>query len=106
AIDASQNPPILFAATGSGVSGSRANALFVASDRTKNGLWKSTDGGNSWMHYPAPTFRCVLLPSPSTTPCPATDVRFDPQNPSDVYVAIRFDNVFISHDGGTHLHRS
>ena len=100
AIDTSQNPPILFAATGSGVSGGRANPTFVASDRTKNGLWKSTDGGNSWTQYSAATFRCGLLPNPSTTPCPATDVRFDPQNPSDVYVAIRFDNVFISHDGG------
>jgi photosystem II stability/assembly factor-like uncharacterized protein len=101
AIDTSQNPPILFAATGSGVSGGRANPPFVASDRTKNGLWKSTDGGNSWTQYAAATFRCGLSPDPSTTPCPATDVRFDPQNPSDVYVAIRFANVFISHDGGT-----
>ena len=101
AIDTSQNPPILFAATGSGVSGSRATAVFVASDQTKNGLWRSTDGGNSWTQYAAARFGCGLLPSPSTTPCPATDVRFDPQNPSDVYVAIRFDNVFISHDHGT-----
>ena len=101
AIDTSQNPPILFAAVSFAFSSGRGRPAFVVSDRMQNGLWKSTDGGNSWMHYPAATFRCVLLPTPSTTPCPAEDVRLDPQNPSDVYVAIRFNNVFISHDGGT-----
>ena len=100
AIDTSQNPPVLFAAIGAGESGARGAAQFVASDLTKNGLWKSTNGGNAWTQYPEPTFKCGLLPQPRTTPCPATDVRVDPQNPSDVYVAIRFDNVFMSHDGG------
>src|SRR5215510_1989605 len=66
AIDTSQNPPILFAATGTGVSGSRATAVFIASDLTKNGLWRSSDGGNSWTQYAAATFRCGLSPNPST----------------------------------------
>src|SRR6266436_3257809 len=101
AIDTSQHPPTLFAATGFGFTGGRADPLFIANDRTKNGLWKSTDGGNSWTQYSVDTFRCGLLPNRSTIPCPATAVRIDPQNPSAVYVAIEFDNVFISHNGGT-----
>ena len=100
AIDTSQNPPILFAATGAALGSSRAAAIFIATDQTKNGLWKSTDGGISWTQYSEATFGCGLLPNPSTTPCPAADVRLDPQSSSDVYVAIRFDNVHISHDGG------
>ena len=91
AIDTSHNPPILFAATGAAFGAGRADANFLATDQTKNGVWKSTDGGISWARYWEAAFGYGLLPDPSTTPCPAADVKFDPQSPGDVYVAIRFD---------------
>jgi hypothetical protein len=101
AVDASHNPPHLFAATTAfSGSASRADALFSEGNLTKGGLWRSTNGGTSWTQYSAATFGCELFNN-SSIPCPATDVVIDPSNPMNVYAAIEFDNVFKSTDGGT-----
>ena len=97
-IDTTHNPPVLFAAAGSGASAGRADPFFSESDPTKFGLWRSQDGGNSWTQYPAGTFAgCALVGGGS---CPAEDVVIDPNNPLNVYVGAQFDDVFRSTDGG------
>jgi hypothetical protein len=98
AIDTSHNPPtLLAAATPFAVSAGRADPVFFEGDLTKGGLWRSQDGGNTWMQYSPATFGCQIA---MNAPCSAMDVVIDPQNTNHVYAAIEFDNVFFSDDGG------
>ena len=107
AIDTSHNPPHLFAAVGGGASLGRADPFFPESTRSKFGLWRSLDGGNTWTQYPFTTFSppgrtggCELGNSTPAVPCPAEEVVIDPKAPNNVYVQIEFDDVFHSADGG------
>ena len=106
AIDATTTPgsPRIFAGTTSGFSGSRADAGIFESDASKAGLWFSANGGSTWTQYPESTFgNCDLLGG-TTAPCPADDVKIDPANPKNIYVAIDSNNVYYSNNGGTTFH--
>ena len=93
--------PIIFAGTTTGFSAGRTDPAIFESDQTLSGLWMSSNGGTSWTHYPASTFGgCEVIVS-TNSPCPADDVKVDPTNPQNVYVAIDSFNVFYSHNGGT-----
>jgi hypothetical protein len=100
ALDTSTNPPAVFAAASAGLSGGRAGPRFSPSDPGKLGLWRSTDGGASWLHYGVDVhdpFGCSLAPGVF---CPASDVAVDPSSPANVYAAIQGDGVFVSTDAG------
>jgi len=99
AVDTSRNPRIIFAGVSYGSSASRADSSLVESDFDSNGLWRSTDGGGSWIQYPLGTFG----PCPYFTeaPCPAEQVVIDPAAPSDVFVSVLGTGVFRSTDSGT-----
>jgi Abnormal spindle-like microcephaly-assoc'd, ASPM-SPD-2-Hydin len=90
----------IFAGATSGLSGSIADAGMFETDASKSGLWRSTDGGTNWIHYPALTFGGCEVIGGFDTPCPADDVKIDPTNPANVYVAIDSFNIFHSSDGG------
>ena len=93
--------PIIFAGLTTGFSAGRTDPAIFESDQTLSGLWMSSNGGTSWTHYPASTFGgCEVIVS-TNSPCPADDVKVDPTNPQNVYVAIDSFNVFYSHNGGT-----
>ena len=106
AVDTS-TPPHIFAAATYAASLSRADATFIESDVNNDGLWRSTDGGTTWVQVGNSTLTggrasfndCALFGT--TDPCPATDVVVDPNNSSRVYAAISFVNVFTSSDGGS-----
>lgn len=93
--------PIIFAGTTTGFSAGRTDPSIFESDQTLSGLWMSSNGGTSWMHYPAATFGGCEVIAGTNSPCPADDVKVDPTNPLNVYVAIDSFNVFYSHNGGT-----
>jgi hypothetical protein len=95
-----QKPPTIFAAAARGFIAGRADPDFGATDPTKAGLWRSTDGGKTWGHYSAGTFGCGMKPAPSKNPCSAKDVAIDPNGPNSVYVSIEFAGLFHSIDGG------
>ena len=104
AIDTSVHPVTIYAGVTDGFSGSRADAPVYQTDGSLNGLWKSSDGGNTWTHYdPSVEFNGCLV---AGTPCPADDVVIDPVNPSNVYVALDTEGtsgnpvVYYSHSGG------
>lgn len=92
AIDTSHKPSTLFAAASYAYSFDRADAFFLESAPSDEGLWRSTDGGNHWKQYPASSFGCGA--------CPAEDVVIDPSNPKKVYASFLDDAVFRSTDGG------
>ena len=102
AIDTVTTPgkPRLFAGITSGFSASRADAGIFETDSSKAGLWFSSDGGNSWMHYNESVFGGCDLLGDGSAPCPADDVKVDPTNPANVYVGIDSANVYFSNDGG------
>jgi hypothetical protein len=70
-------------------------------------LWRSTDGGTTWLQVGNSTASggratfnsCTNFTT--TDPCPATDVVVDPNNSNRVYAAIDFVNVFTSSDSGS-----
>jgi len=99
AVDTSQSPRIIYAAVSYGSSASRADASLVESDFESNGLWRSTDGGGSWIQYPLGTFG--TCPYFTNAPCPAEQVVIDPSAPSDVFVSVLGTGVFRSTDSGT-----
>ncbi|HEY2108154.1 MAG TPA: hypothetical protein VGH29_20315, partial [Candidatus Binataceae bacterium] len=101
-------PPHIFAAATYASSLSRADASFLETDVNNDGLWRSTDGGTTWVQVGNSTAAaggratfnsCTLFLT--TDPCPATDVVVDPNNSARVYAAINFVNVFTSSDGGS-----
>ena len=99
AIDPS-NTKRIFAGVTSGFSANRADAGIPESDSSLAGLWFSSDGGNSWSQYLETTFQGCDLIGDGSAPCPADDVKVDPLNPQNVYVAIDTSTVYSSSDGG------
>ncbi len=93
--------PRLFAGLTSGFSANRADAGIFETDASQAGLWMSTDGGNNWSQYPESTFNNCDVFGGTGAPCPADDVKIDPLNPQNVYVAINTDTIYYSNDGGT-----
>lgn len=106
AIDTHTTPgtPRLFAAITSGFSANRADAGIFETDASQAGLWKSTDGGNNWSQYPESTFNNCDVFGGTSAPCPADDVKIDPLNAQNVYVAINTDTIYYSNDGGQTFH--
>jgi len=97
AIDASKTPPVLFAGITDAGPSSRSDAFFSTSNTANNGLWRSTDGGASWIQYLASTFGGCMQRG---GPCQADDIKIDPVNPQNVYAAIDAQNVYRSTNEG------
>ncbi len=98
AVDVSQTPRTIYAAVTYGSSANRADASWVEGDFSQNGLWRSADGGESWIPYPAATFGAC--PYFTNDPCPAESVVIDPASPSTVLVSILGTGVFRSSNSG------
>ncbi|HZY58343.1 MAG TPA: hypothetical protein VFE56_01190, partial [Candidatus Binataceae bacterium] len=102
-----RTPPHIFAAVTYASSNSRADASFVESNVNNDGLWRSTDGGTTWIQVGNSTLPggrasfngCTVFGN--SDPCPGMDVVVDPNNHDQVYASINFVNVFNSTDGGT-----
>jgi len=102
AIDTSTTPgtPRIFAGTTNGFSANRADAGIFETDSSVAGLWFSANGGTSWTQYPESTFGNCDLVGDGTAPCPADDVKVDPNNAQNVYVAIDSNAIYVSNNGG------
>ncbi len=98
AIDTTQTPRTIYAAVTYGSSANRADASWVEGDFSQNGLWRSDDGGESWIQYPAGTFG--TCPYFTSDPCPAESVAIDPASPRAVLVSILGTGVFRSSNSG------
>jgi len=98
AVDTTQTPRVIYAAVTYGSSANRADASWVAGDFSQNGLWRSGDGGESWISYPAGTFGAC--PYFTSDPCPAESVVIDPASPTSVLVSILGVGVFRSSNSG------
>ncbi|MGC2755938.1 MAG: hypothetical protein WA217_05305 [Candidatus Binatus sp.] len=98
AVDTTQTPRTIYAAVTYGSSANRAEASWVESDFSQNGLWRSSDGGESWISYPAGTFGAC--PYFTYDPCPAESVVIDPASPTAVLVSILGVGVFRSSNSG------
>jgi hypothetical protein len=98
AIDASRSPRVIYAAVSYGSSANRADASWVESDFSQNGLWRSSDGGATWNQYPLGTFGSC--PYFTDAPCPAEQVVGDSTDSARVYVSILGTGVFCSSDSG------
>ncbi len=98
AVDLTQTPRTIYAAVTYGSSANRADASWIEGDFSQNGLWRSVDGGESWLPYPAGTFGAC--PYFTNDPCPAQSVAIDPASPSTVLVSILGTGVFRSSNSG------
>ena len=98
AVDTTQTPRTIYAAVTYGSSANRADASWVEGDFSQNGLWRSGDGGESWISYPAGTFGAC--PYFTNDPCPAESVAIDPASPTAVLVSILGVGVFRSSNSG------
>jgi hypothetical protein len=98
AVDTTQTPRTIYAAVTYGSSANRADASWVEGDFSQNGLWRSPDGGESWISYPAGTFGAC--PYFTYDPCPAESVAIDPASPAAVLVSILGAGVFRSPNSG------
>ncbi|HZC46112.1 MAG TPA: hypothetical protein VE243_06525, partial [Candidatus Acidoferrum sp.] len=98
AVDTTQTPRTIYAAVTYGSSANRADASWVEGDFSQNGLWRSGDGGASWISYPANTFGAC--PYFNNDPCPAESVAIDPVSPTSVLVSILGVGVFRSSNSG------
>lgn len=98
AIDTTQAPRTIYAAVTYGSSANRADASWVAGDFGQNGLWRSSDGGESWIPYPPGTFGAC--PYFTNDPCQAESVVIDPASPTSVLVSILGAGVFRSSNSG------
>lgn len=98
AVDTSRSPRFIYAAASYGSSASRSEASIDETDLSKNGLWRSTDGGASWISYPAGTFGPSCF---TNDPCPAEQVVIDTVTPANVYVSILDTGVSASTDSGS-----
>ncbi len=98
AVDTTQTPRTIYAAVTYGSSASRADASWVEGDFSQDGLWRSADGGESWIPYPAGTFGAC--PYFTNDPCPAESVVIDPASPAAVLVSILGAGVFRSSNSG------
>ncbi|MGB6555543.1 MAG: hypothetical protein WBE78_18770 [Candidatus Binataceae bacterium] len=98
AIDTTHSPRTIYAAVTYGSSANRAQAGWIETQWSQMGIWKSSDGGNSWLTYPLGTFgNCTYF---TNQPCPATQVVIDPAAPANVYAAVQWTGVFRSSDSG------
>jgi hypothetical protein len=98
AVDTTQSPRIIYAAVTYGSSANRAQAGWIETQWSQMGVWRSTDGGNSWLTYPLGTFgSCAYF---TNQPCPATQVVIDPAAPANVYAGVQWTGVFHSSDSG------
>ena len=98
AVDTTRTPRTIYAAVTYGSSANRADASWVEGDFSQNGLWRSGDGGASWIPYPAGTFGAC--PYFTSDPCPAESVAIDPASPTAVLVSILGVGVFRSSNSG------
>ena len=98
AVDTTQTPRTIYAAVTYGSSANRADASWVEGDFSQDGLWRSADGGESWIPYPAGTFGAC--PYFTSDPCPAESVVIDPASPTAVLVSILGAGVFRSSNSG------
>jgi hypothetical protein len=98
AVDTTQTPRTIYAAVTYGSTANRADASWVEGDFGQNGLWRSSDGGHSWIAYPAGTFGSC--PYFTSDPCPAESVAIDPASPTGVLVTILGVGVFRSSNSG------
>jgi hypothetical protein len=98
AVDTTRTPRVIYAAVTYGSSANRADASWVAGDFSQNGLWRSGDGGASWISYPAGTFGAC--PYFTNDPCPAESVAIDAASPTSVLVSILGVGVFRSSNSG------
>ncbi|HEY6298685.1 MAG TPA: hypothetical protein VIW95_03490 [Candidatus Binatus sp.] len=98
AVDTTRTPRTIYAAVTYGSSANRADASWVEGDFSQNGLWRSGDGGESWIPYPAGTFGAC--PYFTSDPCPADSVAIDPASPTAVLVSILGVGVFRSSNSG------
>jgi hypothetical protein len=98
AVDTTQTPRTIYAAVTYGSSANRADASWVEGDFSQDGLWRSADGGESWIPYPAGTFGAC--PYFTSDPCPAESVVIDPASPTAVLVSILGVGVFRSSNSG------
>ena len=98
AVDTTRTPRTIYAAVTYGSSANRADASWVVGDFSQNGLWRSSDGGASWISYPAGTFGAC--PYFTNDPCPAESVAIDPASPTSVLVSILGVGVFRSSNSG------
>ena len=98
AVDTTRTPRTIYAAVTYGSSANRADASWVVGDFSQNGLWRSSDGGASWISYPAGTFGAC--PYFTSDPCPAESVVIDPASPTSVLVSILGVGVFLSTNSG------
>jgi hypothetical protein len=98
AVDTTRTPRTIYAAVTYGSSANRADASWVEGDFNQNGLWRSGDGGESWIAYPAGTFGAC--PYFTNDPCPAESVAIDPASPTAVLVSILGAGVFRSSNSG------
>ena len=98
AVDTTRTPRTIYAAVTYGSSANRADASWVEGDFSQDGLWRSADGGESWIPYPAGTFGAC--PYFTNDPCPAESVVIDPVSPAAVLVSILGAGVFRSSNSG------
>ena len=98
AVDTTRTPRTIYAAVTYGSSANRADASWVEGDFSQNGLWRSGDGGESWISYPTGTFGAC--PYFTNDPCPAESVAIDPASPTAVLVSILGVGVFRSSNSG------
>ncbi len=98
AVDTTQTPRTIYAAVTYGSSANRADASWVEGDFSQDGLWRSGDGGESWIPYPAGTFGA--WPYFTSDPCPAESVVIDSASPTAVLVSILGAGVFRSSNSG------
>ena len=98
AVDTTRTPRTIYAAVTYGSSANRADASWVVGDFSQNGLWRSSDGGASWISYPAGTFGAC--PYFTNDPCPAESVAIDPASPTGVLVSNLGVGVFRSSNSG------
>jgi len=89
--------PKIFAGAIIAYSNNSAGAASQQSDLSKQGLWFSPDGGNTWQLKNPTSGICTM----QGQICAIDDVKLDPLNPQMLYVAVDSFAVYSSTDGGT-----